>query len=110
MASLTPLSGRRCPLPSFMGFLMPFLWFLYDWLCAVWLVDLAMVLRAGWEGGLLRGRRRGRCKGSRNARSALGAGRLSSESTHLVLVRVDRRRVKPPAGTSLKKRREKTEI
>lgn len=31
-AEHTPFIGRRCPLPSFMGFLMPFLWFLYDWL------------------------------------------------------------------------------
>ena len=38
----TPFCGRRCPFPSFSGFLMPLRWFLYDWLCAVWLVDLAM--------------------------------------------------------------------
>jgi len=25
--------------------LIPFLWFLYDWLWAVWLVDLAMLRR-----------------------------------------------------------------
>ena len=37
-----PLIGRRCPLPSDIGFLMPLRWFLYDWLCAVWLVDLAI--------------------------------------------------------------------
>ena len=37
----TPLIGRRCPLPR-TAFFMPLRWFLYDWLCAVWLVDFAM--------------------------------------------------------------------
>ena len=41
----TPLSERRCPLPRANGFLMPFLWFLYDWLWAVWLVDFAISAR-----------------------------------------------------------------
>ena len=28
----TPLHDRRWPFPRLSGFLMPFLWFLYDWL------------------------------------------------------------------------------
>merc|ERR1719478_2002064 len=46
-----PLIGRRCPLPSDIGFLMPLRWFLYDWLCAVWLVDLAIFLLKGESRG-----------------------------------------------------------
>ena len=43
-----PLIGRRCPLPSRIGFLIPLRWFLYDWLWAVWLVDFAIAAPALW--------------------------------------------------------------
>ena len=38
------MQDRRWPLPRW-TFLIPFLWFLYDWLWAVWFVDLAMLRR-----------------------------------------------------------------
>ena len=42
------MQDRRWPLPRW-TFLIPFLWFLYDWLWAVWLVDLAMLRRGQRE-------------------------------------------------------------
>ena len=67
-----PLIGRRCPLPSDIGFLMPLRWFLYDWLCAVWLVDLAIFC-------CRRGRGKRAAKGERGERfipSSGGGGSL----------------------------------
>ena len=46
-----PWSERDWPLPSCIGFLMPLRWFLYDWLCAVWLVDFAIVDLSGGAAG-----------------------------------------------------------
>ena len=37
------MSALLCPFLRANGFLMPLRWFLYDWLCAVWLVDLAIL-------------------------------------------------------------------
>merc|ERR1719199_776559 len=54
-----PFIVRRCPLPSAIGFLMPFRWFLYDWLCAVWLVDFAIAAAAGGGAAAVLGRRSG---------------------------------------------------
>ena len=74
---LTPFNERRCPLLSCIGFLMPLRWFLYDWLCAVWLVDLAMATNLGTARGL-RGRPRSRFGGHGPRDPCMfGWGRLS---------------------------------
>ena len=68
---LTPRSVRRWPLRSWSGFLMPLRWFLYDWLCAVWLVDLAMAADFLDCGGT---RHRGRAEVSVGARGGRARG------------------------------------
>ena len=85
-AKRTPFMPRRWPLPSCMGFLMPFRWFLYDWLCAVWLVDLA-ILQAGTRQQA--GERRARHHRSRPQAQAGGRGDVRGPTLLLRRVSVE---------------------